>query len=666
MRGRPGRPRRLWVFAAVVVSLVATLVGRLGQVQLADHADYQAAAAIVNTREIRLPAARGRILDATGKPLVENDSRPVVTVERSVLVESPDGGRALVERVAQLLDLPVERLWGRTRLCGTAGAPAAPICFNGSPYQPIPLASGVDPGRALTLLERPGEFQGVDVVAEPQRAYPVAGVARAAQVLGYLAPSTAEDVAAGNGAVADTDDVGRAGLERSYDAVLRGTAGTRTVAIDPRGLVRRTLGERDAVPGRDLVTHLDLRVQRASEQALLTAVTDARRRGLAADTAAAVVIDTTNGGVVATASYPGYDPTVWSGGITTSKLAELTDTASGSPLVDKAIGAAYPPASTFKSISFPAAVAAGNPLTGTYSCPDRLTIGDREFRNFESRSYGRITLRRAIEVSCDTVFYDLAYRSWQAVGGLSGSDAADPFVQVASEFGIGSPTGVDLPAETAGRLPSRDAKRASWQATRVDTCRRAKLGYPEVAAADRARARYLRALALENCTNGFEYRAGDAVNAAIGQGEVAASPMQMARAYAAIANGGTLWVPQVGDRTVSVDGEVSDIEPRVGQRVGFDPAVLAYLRTALRAVVTSGTAASAFAGFPLDDFPVAGKTGTAEVFDREDTAWFVSYGPAPRPQYAVAVVVGQGGTGGGTAAPAARRIWDTLRTLPRD
>lgn len=656
---------RIVVFAVVLVSLVGTLLGRLGQVQLAEHEDYQQAAAVANTREVRLPAARGRILDASGEALVDNDSRPVVTLERSVLLDAPDGGRSLVARIAALLDLPEDRLWGRTQLCGTEDAPAAPVCWNGSPYQPIPLASGVDATRALSLLERPQDFPGVAVGAEPQRAYPANDRASAAQVLGYLAPANEADVDAGGGTVTDTDEVGRSGLERSYDEVLRGQAGTRTVAIDPRGVVTRTLDEQEPVPGRDVVTHLDLRVQQAAEQALTTAVAKARRAGEPADAAAAVVLDTTDGGVVASASYPAYDPAVWSGGISSADLARLTGDGSGTPLIDRVSGASFPPASTFKAISLPAALKAGNRLDGTYDCPDKVTIGGRDFRNFESRAYGPISLRKAITVSCDTVFYDLAYRSWQRLGGLSGNDARDPFVQEARSFGIGARTGIDLPGESGGLLPSRDALLATWEDTRGDTCKRARTGYPEVARDDAERAAYLKALAVENCRTGGQYRAGDAVNAAIGQGDVAASPLQMARAYTAIANGGTLWVPQVADRYAAGGGSpAQDLAPVAERAIEFDPAVLPYLRGALRSVVSEGTAAGAFAGFPLARYPVAGKTGTAEVFGQEDTAWFVSYGPATTPRYAVAVVIARAGTGGAVAAPAARQIWDTLRMLP--
>lgn len=662
------RPRdqsaRLWVLGLVVVSLMGALLGRLGQVQIGEHADYQRAAETVNTRTVSEPALRGRILDRNGIPLVDNTSETVVTLDRAVIADSADGGRALLQRVAGVLEVPVQQLVDKVHVCGTPGAPPAPACWGGSPFVPVPLVTGADPTRALSLLERPDVYPGIAVVAAPVREYPQQGTVNAAQVLGYLGRSTAAEVESTQGLVGDLDLVGRSGLEQQYDTELRGTPGRTTVAVDPRGVVTAQVSQQAPVTGRDLVTHLDVRVQRAAEAALRSAVISARSRGLKADGGAAVVLDTTNGAVLAAASYPAYDPDVWTGGISESALGGLTRPQAGTPLISRVTSATYPPASTFKAVSLPAAVAAGNSLTGTYDCTSSYTIGNRRFANYESRAYGRIGLRKALAISCDTIFYDFAYRSWLAQGGLAAkSDARDPFVRMADSFGLGRPTGIDVPGEQAGRIPDREWKAATWRDTKDDTCRRARSGYPEVARTDPARAKYLSALAVENCQSGFAFRAGDAANFAIGQGDIAVTPLQMARAYAAIANGGTLWTPQVASGFQGPGGH-QRLGPTAAAKVSFPPGTLAFLRDSLRAVVSEGTAAGAFRGFPLRDWPVAGKTGTAEAFGAQDTAWFVSYAPAIRPRYAVAVVVSQGGTGGETAAPAARSVYDVLRTLP--
>ena len=651
------------MFGLVALSLVGALLGRLGQVQIGEHAEYERAAATLNTRTVTEPAVRGRILDRTGRPLADNSTQTVVSVERGVLADADDAGRALVQRLASALGVPFDELWGRTQLCGAPGAPPQPVCWAGSPYVPVPLLSGADPTRALGLLEHPDTYPGVTVTAQPVRDYAQSDV-NAAHVLGYLGRASEQDVTGSKGRLSGLDLVGRAGLEQQYDAQLRGVPGVDVVSLDPRGVVNGEVSSTAPVPGRDLVTNLDARVQAAAESALQSAATSARSRGYAADSGAAVVLDVTNGAVVAAASYPTYDPAVWTGGISSKDLASLTSAAAGTPLVSRVTAGAYPPASTFKVVSLPAAVEAGNDLRGTYECGSSYTIGNRKFANYESRAYGPIDLRYAMVVSCDTIFYDFAYRSWLAQGGLEAkTDAADPFVAMSKEFGLGAATGIDLPGEQPGRIPDRATKRATWEATRADTCARARTGYPEVAATDPSRAAYLKSLAVENCRTGFQFRAGDAANFAIGQGDTSVTPLQMARVYAAIANGGTLWTPQVAKGFRAPGGTLQPIAPKVAGRVTFPAGTLPFLQDSLVGVVDQGTAVAAFRGFPRDQWPVAGKTGTGEVFGKQDTAWFVSYAPADKPKYAVAVVVSQGGTGGSTAAPAGRRIHDVLRTL---
>ena len=278
------RGRRTGVAGVVLVllmSLFGLLVARLGQVQLVQGAQLTTQAASVHTRTITEHALRGQILDRTGAPFVTNAFSTVVTVERSVLLDADDGGRALVRSVAAVLGQPFDRLWGKTMLCGTAGAPRAPACFNGSPYVPIPIATGVDPQRALTLMEQPEKFPGIGVTPEPARSYPrPRGPTRPTCSAGSPgpAPTTSSPAA---GAIDAEDVVGRSGLEAQYDAVLRGRNGATVVAIDPRGVVTETLLDRNPVPGSDVVTHLDARLQARTEAALARTVAKARADGCA-------------------------------------------------------------------------------------------------------------------------------------------------------------------------------------------------------------------------------------------------------------------------------------------------------------------------------------------------------------------------------------------------
>lgn len=654
---------RLLAVGLVVTLLFGVLLGRLAQLQVLGD-ESRAAAQRVDTREIVLPALRGRILDRSGKPLADNRAELVVTLERRVVADSPDRARELLTKVAAVIGRPVEQLLDRTWLCGEAGAPSAPACWNGSPQVPIPIATGVDPRRALTLTERSADFPGIAVSSTPIRSYPAPDGANAAHVLGYLGQVSAAEVAASGGGLTPDDLIGRAGLEQQYDSQLRGIPGKLTVAVDARGLVTRVVSRVDAVPGKDLVTSLDAPLQVATERALRARLQAARKAGERADSGSAVVLDTRTGAVLAAASLPAFDPNVFTGGISRADYAALTAPAANHPLLARFAGTPLAPASTIKALSVVAAVRAGNALTGTYDCPSSYRIGNRDFHNYESTAHGRISLRDALRVSCDTVFYAFAHRSWLAQGGLAAtSDARDPFIGVDRAFGLGETTGIDLPGEAGGRIPGREAKRADWEASRAQLCARAKGGYPEVARTDPARARYLTALAKENCATGFQFRAGDAANMSIGQGDLAATPLQMAVAYAAIANGGTHLTPRIGARLVDPEtGSQTPLAAAPRRPVGLDPRVGAYVREGLRSVVTGGTAQAAFAGMP-PDWPVAGKTGTAEVFGRGDTSWFVSYAPANAPRYVVTVALTQAGTGADAAAPASRMIHDALRRL---
>ncbi|WP_235585669.1 penicillin-binding protein 2 [Serinicoccus chungangensis] len=665
----PRRVRRrrstgaLWVVLVAVLALGGLLAGRLGQMQLGQHEELAVQAAEVSTREILTPALRGRVLAADGTPVVANAASSVVTVDPRVLLEADDGGAGLVASVADALRRPQEELWGRTRLCGTDGAPPVPFCFSGSPYLPVPLVYDVDPVDALALLERPEDYPGIEVESIPVRAYPAPEGVNAAHLVGYLGRPTLEEVESSEEGLDAQAWLGRAGLEAVYDEGLRGIPGRTTVTVDPRGVVTGTLGRTDPVQGADLLTHLDVRVQAATEQSLVEAVRAARRAGAPATSGAAVVLRPDTGAVLAAASFPTYDPGVWSRGVSAGEYARLLDPDRGAPLVNRVVGETYPPASTFKVVTLPAALQTGIDPEGEYSCPGAVSIAGQRFTNYESEAYGEIGLRRILEVSCDTTFYRWAYDQWRELQDAGAdADAEDRFLAVARGFGLGQRTGVDVPGEEAGTLPSRQWKQDYWESTREDVCRRAEEGYPEVD--DEERREFLEQLAQENCVDGARWRPGDAVNFSIGQGDVATTPLQMAVVYAAVANGGRLVTPQVADALVRPDGTVVErIEVPDQGRVSLDDDTWRIVRDGLEGVVTEGTGAAAFAGWPTDDYPLAGKTGSAESFGRQATSWFASYGPADEPEYVVLVVVEEGGIGSDTAAPAVRQIWETLREV---
>jgi penicillin-binding protein 2 len=654
---------RLVVVHILVATLMLVLAGRLWTLQVMNGDHYRRVAAENRIRELVVPAVRGQILDDVGRPLGRNRSALVVSVDITSLRRQPDGGKAVLTRLAQVLHTTYDQLALKVRLC----APAVKRpCWPGSPYQPIPVDDKADPKVALQIMERQEEFPGVTAEIQPVREYPGA---HGSQMLGYLQPITQDELNARKGLLvtgfSGVDLIGRDGLEAEYDSDLRGVPGVRRMMVDSQGRVTGTARETPAQPGDHLVTSIDAKVQGAVETALKHAVDSAHQQGKKADSAAGVVLDVKTGRVIALASLPSYDPAVWTGGISQAKYDALLGKSQGEPLISRATQGQFAPGSTFKISSLPAAVGDGYNINGTYDCPGSFDVGSRAFTNFEGEAHGPMNLHDAIVVSCDTIFYRFAYEEWLRDGGIHPkSKPKDPMVAMARRYGFGTRTGVDLPSESTGRIPDRTWKKDYWDATKKGNCKAAKTGYPQLERTDPSRAAYLKAIASENCVDGYVWRAGDAANFAVGQGDVLVTPLQLARAYAAIANGGKLVTPRIGRAIIRPDGTlVREIDPAKTRRLPVDGKVLSYLRSALSDVPKRGTAAGAFAGFDLNKVPVAGKTGTAEVFGKDDTSWFASFAPANNPRFAVVVMVTQAGQGAMFAAPAVREIYEAIYGL---
>ncbi|HYN57067.1 MAG TPA: penicillin-binding protein 2 [Motilibacterales bacterium] len=655
---------RLLILAVLVMSLVGTLAARAFSLQVVDADEARAAAEDNRSRELVIPAARGMVLDQQGRPLASNRLSLDVAVDRRELRRLDDGGTATLEGLADLLDVDAEVLDARLQNCGTPGAQNQPNCWNGAPGADPVVARDIGIEVAGQIMADPTAFPAVTIERAPLRQYP--GQTLAAHALGHVGAITAEDVAQDpslDGAPAR----GQAGLELVHDGALRGQPGLERVTVDSAGHRASAGVEIPAVPGKTLVTNFDAALQAVVEEQLQAAITRARGRidpiseqPYEADGGAAVVLDVRTGAVLALASAPDFDANIWTGGIAADDYAALTDPAAGKPLLNRAVQTALAPASTFKVVSAAAALEAGYSTTASYDCPSSYSVGGRAFKNYRSRAHGPISLSRALEVSCDTVFYRLAHEQWRADGGSDPlADPQDLIATTAADFGFGTQTGIDLPDETAGRIASREGKAAQWEQRRDEWCARAGDGYPEVADAERAR--YLTRLAKENCAEGMLWRVGDALNASIGQGDTAATVLQVATAYAAIANGGALYQPQLARALLNSDGSVDrEFAPK---RVGTLEAPakdLAFLRRALRGVIDSGTARGPFDGFPLEEVPLAGKTGTGEVFGSQATSWFASFAPADDPRYAVVIMVSQGGTGAGTSGASVKGIYEAL------
>jgi penicillin-binding protein 2 len=289
-------------------------------------------------------------------------------------------------------------------------------------------------------------------------------------------------------------------------------------------------------------------------------------------------------------------------------------------------------------------------------CSSGLQVGNRWFKNYESASYGYIDFARALQLSCDTFFYRVGLKFWNQYGSdPENVNARDPLVAIAKSFGFGKQTGIDLPGEASGRIADRHWKLAYWKALKDQYCEMDRKGT--------AKNEFTRIYAHEFCLEGNYYRASDAVNYAIGQGDTMVTPLQLARAYAALSNGGTLFEPRVAKAVVDPQGRVvKRIKPAVAGRVKSSKAALRYVDNALKGTPRDGTLAWKFIGFPLDKVQVRGKTGSAEVYGKQSTSWVSTY----TKDYVVVMMVTQGGTGSGTSGPAVRAIWEKLYGVAGD
>jgi penicillin-binding protein 2 len=644
---------RLIVIQALVFSLFATLFVRLYYLQVVSGEKYQGKAAAQSVRDIVVQPQRGLIVDAMGRPLVANRMSWVVSIDRAMLDDlAATHRRKLIKRVARVLDLPPRSIV------------RALADWNGSPFQPVPVAEDVDQDAALRILEQPEDYPGVLVEQQTVRAYPRPFGINAAHLLGYLSPITEEEYDRaeedGDRSVNGASSVGRAGVEKQYDSWLRGIPGYRSVEVDSMG---RVLDDDDGAlksqPGDTLVTSIDARVQGVVEKQLAEMIEIARStpdpvtgRNYVADSGAAVVMEADTGRIVAMASQPTYDPSVWVGGISDKQLARLYSARAGTPLLGRATQGQFAPGSTWKPFMTAGALTNGYGFDTRLNCSSAFQVGNRAFKNYESGAYGYIGFDKALEVSCNTFFYQVGYNFWQRFGtDVDDVKARDPLVEEAQEFGFGSETGIDMPGEASGRIADRRWKRAYFESQKDYYCRIADK------AQDAKTSDFVYRFAQEFCVEGFAYRAGDAVNFAIGQGDTIVTPLQLARGYATIANGGTLYAPRIGKAIVAPDGTVlRRIAPKKVGRVDVPDRVIGYIDDALKGVTRQGTMAWRMGGFPLDEVEIRSKTGSAEVYGKQSTSWVASYSD----DYVVVMMVSQGGTGSGTSGPGVRKIWESL------
>jgi penicillin-binding protein 2 len=588
---------RVAVIGGVALVMFAIIFFRLWYLQVLSGDNYVAAARENRVRQIKVQAPRGEIVDRHGVPLVENRSSMSIKVTPDKLPQRRADRQRVYRKLARLMNLNPRRLGRRVERE-----------LRELPFAKPTIKQDVDKNLVAYVLERQEDFPGVEPERESLREYPhgVIGAHLFGQV-GEVSPKQLKDERF-NG-VEMGDRVGQAGIEAEYDRFLRGQNGAARLEVDALGKLTKTLRRRQPVQGKQLRLSIDLGVQRVAQETLAGGT----------GKGAFAVMNVQSGEVLALGSQPSFDPNVFTKPITKKQLAALTSKDLGEPLLDRAIQAGYPTGSTFKLITATAALESGHITPSTpLSDPGFLVVGDQKFENAGGVAHGVLPLVPALTVSSDVFFYQL---------GRDMNEKGMPLQLWAHRLGIGRRTGIDLPGEQPGRLPT-PRWRDSW---------------------------YKRGLTDR------PWSVGDNVNLSVGQGDLLANPLQMAVAYAAIANGGRVLRPRLGLRIEDATGRaLQELDAPTARRVKVSKANRDAIFEGLHGAASApgGTSTPVFAGFPI---PVAGKTGTAEKGPgRADQSWYVALAPYPDPKYVVAVTDEAGGFGADTAAPMTRRILAAL------
>jgi penicillin-binding protein 2 len=685
---------RVAVLGGTAFVLFAIIFFRLWFLQVLTGDDYVSQARDNRVRKIKIEAPRGNIVDRDGRTLVKTRAAPVVQILPTTL---PDAEldvaeayrKALAEaeghRLAAASDLrALERrlraaqrnatraekrerrqLRERSRRAERVTVPPIPAgepelrslfrrlgqvieekprtihrrVVQGIADQPsanVTIKTDVPPAAFNYLLEHREQFPGIVVEKKYLRDYPYKKLG--AQLFGTLREiSPAEIGTEKYRGVTQGTRIGKDGIEETYDKYLRGTDGFTRVIVNSSGNRddTRTARREPPIQGRQLRLTLDLGLQRAAHGAIARGIEAANANGNPADAGAFVALDPRDGEVLALGSYPSFDANIFARPIDQDTYDRLVSDDTGAPLTNRAIASGYPTASTFKPITAFAAVDNGV-ITPSTVLEDGgvFEYGLREFKNAGDAVFGSLALPRALQVSSDVFFYKL---------GAALNERGPVLQEWARKLSFGKPTGIDLPGENGGLVPDR-----KWRDGEFDTY---------VKCAKKAKVEIQSTEALYAC-GGIErgWSGGDNVNLAVGQGDLQATPLQLAVAYAAIQNGGRVVTPHLGQQVEDGAGrQLEEIRKPAKRRVDFDPTTLAAVRDGLRAAAgeAGGTSSDVFEGFP---YTVHGKTGTAERAPNPDQSWYAAYVDDPIKPIVVVVTIEKGGFGAEAAAPAARLI----------
>lgn len=584
---------RIAVLGGIVVALFAVLFFRLWDLQVLSGAEYLAEAKNNRTRSFKVIAPRGDILARNGEVLVDNRTSLALQLNPQKLPADPAEERAELKRLGKLAHMSLKKV--RKAIAeGEEVAAGAPVT----------LRRDVGYDLVYYLQENQRLFPGAAVQRVFLRDYPDGS--RAAHVVGSVGEVNDEELKAGPYKDLEPgDEVGKGGVEYTYDRWLRGKPGLTRIQVNALGepTPGGQLVSTPPSPGDNVKLTIDPKVQAAGEAALAA-------RGLPGGF---VTMNVDNGEILGMGSFPTFDPSVLARPMTQAQVNALYRDPVAAPLTDRATQGLYPTGSTFKLITAMAALEGGF-VTPTETIYDSgtLAVGEDTFSNAGGAAYGAVDLASALQVSSDVYFYQLGLDMWDK----------DDLQRWAHKLGIGRPSGLDLPEQEEGLVPSRRWRDQLYEEGGTDR----------------------------------PWSSGDNILLATGQGDLQTNPLQMAIAYATLGNGGTVPTPHVGKEVQDAAGRVvKEFEFEPQRRVHIDPAHRAAILDGLHAAAQEpgGTSYEVFGGFPV---PVAGKTGTAERVGHADQSWYLVLAPYPNPRIVTAVTIEEGGFGAESAAPAALQI----------
>jgi penicillin-binding protein 2 len=633
---------RLTTLGVVFISMLSVIGLRLWFVQVAEGPQIAQAAEEATWIGKTSYAPRGDIYDRSGKLLATSRMVPAVMVDRTFV--QPEQREGLIQQLSSLVGVDPVELDAMYEEAGINGR-----------FQ----VTTVSIETAYAINESLDELPGVEVVKVPERVYLTGPTL--AHVIGHLGLPEEADLAARPDLDRDVR-IGKLGVERTYDELLQGTSGS----IDYRVRWGQVIDQKppvDPVPGSSLVLNLDLELQELVELALENGVAlsnsvkaadraDGEEVFSETQRAAAVVLDVNTFDVLALASYPDFDPQLFVAGIDEDTFQQLNETKAFNNL---AVSGLYPPASTFKAITYTAKLEENLPFPpdgegvegelihcdGKLEGLGQLADGSPGVKRdwYDPRNLGWLDIHGALENSCNIYFWNVALGTHLA---YQGTEQENILQDWATRVGYGAETGIDLSSEASGTVPTRELFE-EWKEYQLENP-----DQPPRLEPDR--------LELES-----PWLGGDLMDFAIGQGAFTSTPLQVAVSYAVLVNGGRLMDPRVVKEIIDTEGNVTPVDRPEAVRVDIDPATRALLLADLGRVVNSGTAAAAFSAFGDGVENVGGKTGTAQVSAaRDNHAWFVGVAPIDNPRYVVAVLIDEGGSGGQVAAPVARHIMQYL------